>query len=280
VTGRALVLGGGGVTGVAWELGMLAGLAESGVDLRDADVFVGTSAGSVVAAQITSGTDLEELYQAQISGYGAEAAARLGLRTMAALGWAAVSTRTPQAFRVRVGRMALAARTVPEQQRRTIIESRLRSPDWPERALRITAIDAATGELVVFDKDSGVALVDAVGASCAVPGVWPPVTIDGRRYIDGGIRSSANADLAAEYARVVVLAPITRGGGPMTPAAQQVAALPRAILVGPDAASVKAIGRNMLDPARRAGSARAGRAQAASVAAAVADVWSGEGEVR
>ena len=67
---------------------------------------------------------------------------------------------------------------------------------------------ADNGEFVAFEKSSGVSLVDAVAASCAVPGVWPPVTINGRRYIDGGMRSAVNADLAAGYERVVVLAPI------------------------------------------------------------------------
>ena len=80
----------------------------------------------------------------------------------------------------RIGTVALATQTVPESVRRQVIAQRLPSHDWPERVLRLTAIDTATGELVVFDRDSGVGLVDAVAASCAVPGAWPPVTIDGR----------------------------------------------------------------------------------------------------
>jgi NTE family protein len=273
VTTRALVLGGGGVTGIAWELGVLSGLASAGIDLRNADALIGTSAGSIVAAQISSGKELDELYAAQLDGYANERAARMGMRTLAGLAWAMLRSRDPETFRVRVGRMALAAPTISEAERRAVIASRLPISDWPERALRVTAVDAESGEFVVFDRDSGVSLVDAVGASCAVPGVWPPVTINGRRYIDGGIRSSANADLAAEYDRVVVLAPVVRGGGPMASAAQQVAGLRRVALVPPDPASVQAIGRNVLDPARRAASARAGRAQAESVLAAVAEVW-------
>jgi NTE family protein len=169
--------------------------------------------------------------------------------------------------------MAIHASTVSEAERRQVIASRLPISEWPERDLRITAVDAESGEFVVFDRDSGVSLVDAVGASCAVPGVWPPVTIDGRRYIDGGMRSPANADLAAEYERVVVLAPVVRGGGPMPGAAGQVAGLRRAALVPPDADSIRAIGRNVLDPARRAAAARAGRAQAEEALTAVAEVW-------
>jgi NTE family protein len=123
-----------------------------------------------------------------------------------------------------------------------------------------------------------VPLVEAVAASCAVPGVWPPVTTGGRRFIDGGVRSVANADLAAGCDRVVVLAPLVRGFGPLTGVAEQVAQLRAAgaevELVSPDAAALAAIGRNVLDPAHRPAAARAGRAQAAGVADAIGAVWS------
>jgi NTE family protein len=148
---------------------------------------------------------------------------------------------------------------------------------WPERLLRVTAIDAATGEFMVFDATSGVDLVDAVGASCAVPGVWPPVTIGGRRFIDGGIRSPANADLAAGYSQVVIVAPIGRGmsaaSGVRRQAARLTSAGARVVVVEPDAAARKVIGRDVLDPARRAPAARAGFAQAAPAAARVSAVW-------
>jgi NTE family protein len=150
------------------------------------------------------------------------------------------------------------------------------SREWPDRALTVTAVDAATGEFRTFDRDSGVPLVPAVAASCAVPGVYPPVTIDGRRYVDGGMRSAANADLAAGYERVVVLAPITRGVGPMASVDAQVSGMvARVAVVSPDEAGRRAIGRNVLDPAARRPSAEAGRAQAASVAERVAAAWTG-----
>jgi NTE family protein len=272
---RALVLGGGGVTGVAWELGLLAGLAEAGVDLSGADVFVGTSAGSVVAAQVGSDLPVEDLYARQLTGPGAEIAARMS--TGALLRWVAamLTTRDPQRARARIGRLALAAKTMPEAERRAVIEDRLPVREWPRRRLLITAVDAATGDFRVFDRDSGVSLVDAVGASCAVPGVWPPVTIGGRRWMDGGARSVANVDLAAGCEHVVVVAPLTAGFGPLPSVATQVRELRGAsvVVVSPDAAAKKAIGRNALDPARRAPAARAGRAQAAGVAAAVAAAW-------
>jgi NTE family protein len=272
----ALVLGGGGVTGIAWEWGMLAGLAEAGVDVTGADLVVGTSAGSVVGAQVASGIGAEERYAAQLADPGGELAARLAGRLWVQLAWTILRSRDPERARARLGRMALGADTVPEAERRHVIESRLPVRTWPERRLIITAVDAHSGEFITFDRDSGVPLVDAVGASCAVPGIWPPVTINGRRYIDGGVCSAANADLAAGYRRVVVLAPITTGFGPVARLATQVAKLEKqahVVVVSPDRAARRAIGRNLLDPARRAAAAKAGRAQAAKAAESIAAVW-------
>ncbi len=273
---RALVLGAGGVTGVAWEIGVLAGLAEAGVDLAAADLVVGTSAGSVVAAQIASGIPIEDMYARQLAGPGAEMAARMG--TGALLRWAGalLTTRDPLTARRRIGRLALGARTMPEAERRAVFQDRLPVRDWPERRLLITAVDAVSGEFRAFDRDSGVSILDAVGASCAVPGVWPPVTIGGRRWIDGGARSAANVDLAAGCERVVVLAPLPGGVGPAPSVTRQVRELRGAAVavVSPDAAARRAIGRNALDPARRGPAARAGRDQAARAADAVAATWS------
>ncbi|MEU1688232.1 patatin-like phospholipase family protein [Micromonospora sp. NPDC005707] len=274
---RALVLGGGGVTGVAWELGLLAGLAARGLDVTGAELVVGTSAGSLVGAQVCSGTPVEELYAAQLRPARGEVAARLGVGVLARWAWAGARGRDEVLARARVGAMALAARTPSEESRRAVIAARLPVREWPPRRLLVTAVDAASGEFVVFDAGSGVALVDAVGASCAVPGVWPPVTIGGRRYVDGGVRSAVNADLAAGARAVVVLAPTRAGFGPMPRLSAQVARLRSAgagvAVVSPDRAARAAIGRNVLDPARRAASARAGFAQAAAVAEEVAAVW-------
>src|SRR5262249_4869400 len=133
--------------------------------------------------------------------------------------------RDPQRFRQQMGKVARRAETVDEATRRAVIAGRLPSHEWPERDLKVTAVDVETGEFVVFDRHSGVGLVDAVAASCAVPAAWPPVTINGRRFMDGGLRSPSNVDLAAEAARVVVLAPIADGGGPLPKASSQLAAL-------------------------------------------------------
>jgi NTE family protein len=276
MTRRALVLGGGGITGIAWEWGILAGLARAGIALTDADLVVGTSAGSIVGTQVAHGLDVEERYAAQLEPPDDEVAAALGTGTLLRYVLAMISSRTPQRVRARIGRLALRADTGDEAARVAVIESRLPVRDWPARQLSITAVDTATGEFRVFDRDAGVPLVPAVAASCAVPGVWPPVTIDGKRYMDGGMRSAANIDLAAGYERVVVIAPLVQGFGPMPSVASQVKELraqATVALVSPDAAALKAFGRNVLDPAKRAAAARAGLTQSSNVADEVREVW-------
>ena len=277
----ALVLGGGGITGIAWEIGVLAGLAELGVDLTGADLVVGTSAGSVVGAQIAGGAPLEALYARQLEPPGQERVARMTRANLARYGWAMItSAGRDDEFRRKIGALDLAAEkaglTPSEQERLDVIGSRLVSKEWPDRDLTITAVDAATGEFRTFDRTSGVPLLQAVAASCAVPGVYPPVTIEGRRYVDGGMRSAANADLANGYDRLVVLAPIPRGVGPLASVDAQVSGMvSRVTVVAPDQASRTAIGRNVLDPAAREPAAQAGRDQAAQALAPVSDVWTG-----
>jgi len=274
---RALVLGGGGLTGAAWELGLVAGLAAEGLDLRAADLIVGTSAGAVTGAQLLSGADLESLYHRQLEPPVDELAARLGAGLIGRQAWIMITSSGPTQLRLRMGKLALRARTVSEAERRKVIESRLPSRDWPPVPFKVTAIDANTGDFAVFDAASQASLVDAVGASCASPGSWPPVTIAAHRYIDGGMRSPANADLAAGYERVVIVAPLGERGGVLPGAGKQAADLRAAgakvVVVSPDQAARKALGHNILDREQRATAARAGRAQAAAVAADVREVW-------
>ena len=275
MAGRALVLGGGGITGIAWEIGMLAGLCAKGIDLTAADLVVGTSAGSVVGAQVRSGAVLEELYEEQLKDPTGELSARIGLGALFRLVMSSFGDE--RAGRARLGRAALRARTVPESERRRVIESRLPTTSWPDGRLLIVAVDAETGEEKVFDRDSGVELVDAVAASCAVPIVWPPMTVAGRRYMDGGVRSITNADLAKGYDRVVVLAPVTVALRRRASIAAQLQSLgpgTRSAIVSPDQESRKAIGRNVLDPSRRPASAQAGRRQAEMASAMVREIWS------
>ncbi len=271
---RALVLGGGGVTGIAWMTGLLLGLAELGIDLTTADLMIGTSAGSVVGAQLTSGMPLIDLYARQLADASGEIAARM--RFLDLLRFVAMSALPgdPQQARARLGHAALRARTVSAEQRRAVIAGRLPYHGWPDRPLRIVAVDAANGAEMIFDRTSGVDLIDAVGASCAVPLVWPPVTIAGRQYVDGGVRSVANVDLAKGYDRVVVLAPITVAPRRADRPAEQLAALNgRGLLLSPNSSARAAIGGNMLDPAHRAPAARAGYAQAATEAERARAIW-------
>jgi len=276
--GKALVLGGGGVAGIAWETGLLAGLFDIGVDLTDADLFVGTSAGSVVATQVATGVPLGALYERQLTPpeQSAERAVAFDVDAFAAELVVMLADRPePVELRRRLGRLALEAETVPEAERVAIIGARLPVHEWPDRGLVVTAVDALTGELVAFDRTAGVDLVDAVAASCAVPGVWPPVTIGDRRYIDGGVRSTINADLADGHEQLVVVAPMPVGlAGKVDDEVQaRRDAGARVVVVSGDAAAQAAFGTNPLDPATRRPSAEAGWAQAAAVAASVAEVW-------
>lgn len=275
---RGLVLGGGGITGIAWETGLLLGLQDLGVDVTGADTVVGTSAGSVVGAQLTTGISLADLFDYQVST--PKPAPLASISPLVLLGFARAMIRARgdlEAFGRYVGRWsarrAAAGRLPTLDERFAAIRERLPIQEWgPEGRLRVTAVDVETGALRVFDGTDGVSLVDAVAASCAVPGVYPPVPIGGRSYIDGGARSGSNADLLADHDRVLALTPVNRSAGPMRTAGQLLGSTPH-LVVSPDGASIAAIGKNVLDPARRAASARAGRAQAAAVAPLARDIW-------
>jgi len=285
-TRRALVLAGGGIAGIAWETGVLRGIADESPAaarlLLDSDVLVGTSAGSAVAAQIASGSPLEVLFDRQVAESSAEIDSGVDLDDITEVFLTALSApydNTPDGTRQqmqRIGAVALATETVPEPVRRGVIAQRLPSHDWPDRVLRITAIDVATGELVVFDRGSGVGLVDAVAASCAVPGAWPPVTIDGRRYMDGGVASSVNLGVAGDCDAAVVLvpsgadAPAPFGDGPAAEMAAFAGTMFPVFAVFADDNSLAAFGPNPLDPRCRIASALAGREQGRREAAAVA----------
>ena len=279
MSGRALVLGGGGIAGIGWETGLLFGLADSGVDLGAADVVIGTSAGAAVGAQLLSGTPLAEIYDRHVfpDGPSTELAADLDMEKMANDWGALLGTHEPGLdLRAAIGRYALTAGTPPERARRAVIEARLPSHDWPDADLRIVVVDAATGEDRIITKDDGVPLVDAVAASCAVPGIWPPVTIEGRRYVDGGVRSAANVDLAEGHDVVLVLAPVGDLTAPEPAIAKRLAQVEKkskVVTIRPDEESLAAMGANPLDPATAGPAARAGRAQAQQVLDEVTAVW-------
>jgi len=277
---RALVLGSGGHAAAAWELGVITGMADAGVDVRDADLdlIIGTSAGARVGALIAGGLMLEELFQRQVD---PELQTKESAPALDFTRWRADFLRVKEgpgdakAVLKRFGTLALQTPLDLQEARRNMIAAALPSHTWPERRLLIVAVDAETGERRVFDRASGVDLVDAVAASGAVPGIWPTVTLGGRRYMDGGVYSIDNADLAAGCDRVLILTlpsrvpplcveslsaavdKLRRGGAHVD-------------VIHPDEASQAAfasVGGNLLDPSVREPAARAGRDQGRRTAA-------------
>lgn len=297
----ALVLGGGGAAGNAWQIGVVAGLAEAGFDLTEAaDLVIGTSAGATVAAQVRSGLPAAELLASVLSEAGrpvaggpgrpsrspSSAASSLPMETVFAR-MREISAAATSALELQraMGAFGLESDAVlaPEagEQRRALVASRLPGTEWSDRAMVVVAVDAHTGEVAALDRESGIELVDAVTASTALPGLVPTHAVNGKRYINGGVRSAENADLAAGYANVVVLSPFGgRGEAPLQPGQfeglrrspewgtdlpSQVESLrkngSRVEVITPDADSLAAMGTNQMDPATRVPAARAGYAQ-------------------
>jgi NTE family protein len=289
---RALVLAGGGAAGNAWELGLIAGLFDAGVDVTEADLIIGTSAGSTVAAQITSGTEPAELYAAILAEAPPPQAGNAGsARGRAArfsgpnyLEWSngiIGSAQDASDMRRRMGAAALhldASDGSSHTRWRDIVAARLPSQHWPQQPVLITAVDARTGEPVLFDRHSGIDLVDAVAASTSA---MTPYRIGEDRYINGGYRRSENADLAAGSGRVLVLSPF--GGRSRMPLewgmdlATQVAELRAAgsqvETVFPDGGAGDVFDANALDPSTRLRAARGGYDQGRALAERVGEIW-------
>ena len=288
---RALVLAGGGAAGNAWQIGLVAGLAAAGVDLAQAELIVGTSAGSTVAAQITCGPTPAELYAAILaevprrpSGTAGSTGPRPAVSGASYLEWSnAVIASAADAADMR-RRMGAAVLELDRSDGslatrwRDTVAARLPGYDWPGQRVLIAAVDARTGEPVVFDRDSGIDLVDAVAASTSA---MTPYRIGENRYLNGGYRRSENADLAAGYGFVLVLSPF--GGRSRMPSgwgmdlATQVAELraagSRVVTVFPDAGSGEVFDANALDPSTRPPAARGGYAQGRALANELADLW-------
>jgi NTE family protein len=283
----ALVLGGGGAAGQAWQIGVIAGLAEAGLDLTEAaDLVIGTSSGSTTAAWVRSGIPAAELFAKILAEPSrpsrqrpSSAQANPVFERMRAIGAAANSAAE---LRRAMGAYGLESDSAygPEvtEQRRAMVAARLPSHEWSDRPMIVAAVNAQTGELTAFDRDSGVDLVDAVTAATALPGGAPTHSVNGRRYINGGVRSPDNADLASGYATVVVLSPFSERSGPLPEGqfeglrrfpgadlASQVEALrdqgSHVEVITPDTDSRAAMGTNQMDLATRIPSARAGLAQ-------------------
>ena len=209
----ALVLAGGGERVIAWQVGVLAGLADSGVDLRDAGTIIGTSSGAYVAARLAAGEDPRRTAR-DIAAHEPEPVPQPDGAPFERMAEAFASAGTTLEGRRRIGAVALAARTRSERASVAAFADRLPAADWPE-ALHLVAVDAERGERVTIDARSGVSLAVGVAASRAVPAALPPITVAGRRLIHGAIGSATNADLALradpEVERVVVIAALPAG---------------------------------------------------------------------
>ena len=277
----AVVLGGGGATGVAWLAGVVHGLFDEGVDLRSADLVVGTSAGSVVGSWLATGIPFEDLEARVLNDTGVLAAEAMSAIDLMALMkvftvWDKLPDATPASLAL-VGDEAKLARTIGLARFRELIDPELPEA-WPAAAFLATAVDADTGEFVVLSAASGVPLADAVAASICVPGIFPPVPVGGRLLVDGGLRSGTSADLAAGYNTVVVLAPIGSRTDGMDPeagrlAAAEVRALEAAgttcTLLFPDDNANDMIGINRMDATISGGILAHGRRQGRALASSI-----------
>ncbi|WP_264030318.1 patatin-like phospholipase family protein [Cellulosimicrobium sp. SH8] len=290
---RALVLGGGGSTGNAWLIGVVAGLADSGLDVSStADLTVGTSAGATTAAQLAGATPAE-LYAAALvaptrpqAGPGVSSSGgdrtRQAAEQMARTAAVIAGARDAADMRRRLGEAALALPSSSDEavqsRWRSTVAARLPDPSWPRRSLLLTAVDARTGESAVFDRQSAVDLVDAVAASCASGFAY---RVGEGQYIDGGYRRNENADLAAGHRRVLVLSPF--GGRTRAPLdwglqlSDQVDELrergSEVEVIAPGSEADRFFGPQAMDLSLRPAAAEAGYERGTALAERVAALW-------
>jgi NTE family protein len=284
---RALVLSGGGPVGVGWETGLLAGLAGEGLDLRGTDFVVGTSAGSVVGAQLAAGEEPSAVIARAPTNRADGGRRYVGATAeqMQAVVQAFMnlhtSTEPDEVKRAKMGRFALGAQTMPEEDFLAVFGQLAEAP-WPA-GYACTAVDAETGAFVVWDEAASVPLIQAVASSCAVPGVFPPITINGRRYVDGGVRSATNADLAAGSERVLIFSLMNpeKMIGPAAPFAdgyrRELATLEASgaavEAVYPDDEAAAVMGLNVMDPSLVPPAIEAGQRQGRAEAKRLRDFW-------
>lgn len=281
---RAVVLGSGGATGGAWELGVLKGLGDAGIDLTRADLFVGSSVGAVLASQIQSGQSIGDLYAARAgppSPIPAPSAASPAGHERSVVDvqyfqdclrlWE--GAREDVTVRLELGKRALATpHPIPEEAQVAQMKRRLALDGWPSRLVKIAAVDVSDGTVRFFDESHGVPMEVAVAASCAQPGLQAPVSVGDRRYMDGGI-GGTNIDGAAGYQIVVAITAFPA----RLRTSQEIdvvrAAGGQVIHMAPDEESRRAMGRDLSDIRRARPAAEAGAHQAAEVAPALRNLW-------
>lgn len=280
---RALILGAGGIAAYSWEIGLIYGMADGGLDLREADLLIGTSAGARVAAQLAGGASLEQLFQTQLAPPNPAAAPARKI-DFAKIRADIIHTKElggpPAEILKRSGAMALATLPDASPARRNFVASQLPSTSWPAQKILIATVNCETGERTVFDSASGISLLDAVLASGAVAGMYPPIEFRGHHFMDGGFHSVANADLAAGCERVLVLT-LRAGNPPMALVTLEAtleklrAAGSRMEVIFPDEAAETAFSTygGMFAPAVAPPAARAAREQGRAVAGRLAAFW-------
>lgn len=269
-------MSGGGAPGAAWMVGMLDGFRTGGIDLGEADLIVGTSAGALAGAPLAGGMLDEAVttYQgSQALLFRAPATFEEFVAAAARVGGAA---RDPEeAIRALANLEPIGSGLASDEDATSLFAAFLPSAAWPEKQLVITAVDTDSAHRATFDADSRVQLLEAVRASCAVPGVFPSVKIGGRRYADGGLRSPFNADLAAGHGVVVVLSPLRINGYVQHLLEAEIASLDDATVkvIVADEASLVAIGPDLLSTETADAAVNAGREQAAREGNALRSVW-------
>lgn len=284
---RALVLGSGGNAAFAWQVGLIAGMAEAGIGVGDADAFVGTSAGARLAAQLATGVPPLDLLQSQLGPWPkTESAPQVDMGEWRKAIARAKERKEGDKDRTdvlkRVGSLALATPTDIGTERRRSIDSLISTQTWPLQRLLLLAVEAESGRRVAFEASSGIGILDAVVASSAVPGLFPPVLFRGHHYFDGGFHSTENADVALGFDRVLILT--LRSGNPPLAVVSLEESVERLRVGGaevqvihPDEATeaiFASVGGNILDPAVAEPAARAGRLQGSRVAdECVAALW-------
>jgi NTE family protein len=280
-----LVFGGGGAVGVGWQVGLIGGLRDAGVELADADEILGTSAGALVGALLASGHDPADALTALASLGTSIAPHAMTVGNTAFLDAMRQANRAtdPQEAIREVCRTALTAHTIPEDEYLGLF-ALLEGIAWPA-AFRCVAIDTTSGELTVWDQHSGVPLRDAVASSCAIPGLFPPVTLEGHRYMDGGIISHLNSTSVRPSNAVVVLSchPLGDAGSGAPASAtslgaenaelQRLGATTRVTAIEPRFDQLAVTPEQMMDPAVAGQAIQVGRAQAETEAPSIRDSW-------
>ncbi|RBY98080.1 patatin-like phospholipase family protein [Blastococcus sp. TF02-8] len=267
-------------------MGVLAGLSDAGVHVAGADLLIGTSSGATVAAQVADGASPADLFAgivAEVHPTATATGTTPAARAMRATAEIIAAATDPADMRRRMGAAALEAEAASDGSRsarwRATVAARLPGPHWPRQPVWIVAVDARSGEPVVFDRSSGVDLVDAVAASTS-NGVAYAIGRD--RYVDGAYRRSGeNADLAAGCARVVVLSPLSGGsrcpsewGMDLATQAEELrAGGTDVVTVVPDSSSEHLFGSRAMDLSLRPVAARAGYARGRSAAGRLAGSW-------